>query len=145
MSAISGQLFTYLQSIQAYIAPPIAAVFLIGILWRGATAAGAAWSLAIGAVLGLSRLVLEINRESLDGIWYLMATENFLHVGFAFFTICALVLIGVSLVAPRALTAEQRALTLGGGRLEPDSQRRIDAALSAGVLALVGALWLIFS
>ena len=66
-------------------------------------------------------------------------------MGFIFFTICALVLIGVSLVAPRALTAEQRALTLGGGRLEPDSQRRIDAVLSAGVLVLVGGLWLIFS
>ena len=33
MKQISGQLYQYLQSVQAYISPPIAAVFLLGILW----------------------------------------------------------------------------------------------------------------
>ena len=29
----SGGLYTYIQSVQAYIAPPIAAVFLLGLFW----------------------------------------------------------------------------------------------------------------
>ncbi|MDH3255220.1 MAG: sodium:solute symporter, partial [Acidobacteriota bacterium] len=41
MSNISGVLYQYLQSVQAYISPPIAAVFLLGLLWRRLNAAGA--------------------------------------------------------------------------------------------------------
>src|SRR6185369_5814501 len=33
MSRISSQLWIYLQSVQAYISPPIAAVFLLGVFW----------------------------------------------------------------------------------------------------------------
>lgn len=145
MGAISGQLFTYLQSIQAYIAPPIAAVFLVGILWSRASAAGAAWALGVGAALGLARLLLEINKAELDGIWRASATENFLHVGFVFFVICTLVLIGVSLLVPARHTPESRALTLGQARADKDPARLSDAVLSAGVIGLIAALWLIFS
>ena len=41
MQMISGQLYHYLQSVQAYIAPPIAAVFLLGIFWKRLNAKGA--------------------------------------------------------------------------------------------------------
>src|SRR5262245_18822627 len=34
MDRISSQLYIYLQSVQAYIAPPIAAVFLLGVFWK---------------------------------------------------------------------------------------------------------------
>ena len=35
MKAVSGGgLYTYLQSVQAYIAPPIASVFLLGLFWK---------------------------------------------------------------------------------------------------------------
>ena len=33
-SSISGGLYTYLQSVQAYIAPPIASVFLLGLFGK---------------------------------------------------------------------------------------------------------------
>ena len=54
MELVSGQLYQYLQSVQAYISPPIAAVFLVGISWRRVNAAGAvanALANAIGAPL----------------------------------------------------------------------------------------------
>ena len=60
MKLISGQLYQYLQSVQAYIAPPIAAVFLLGILWRRVNCAGAMAALVTGFVAGLGRLVLEL-------------------------------------------------------------------------------------
>jgi len=56
MKFISGQLYVYLQSVQAYISPPIAAVFLIGVFWRRVNARGAIASLVTGFVLGMTRL-----------------------------------------------------------------------------------------
>ena len=35
-----GQLFTYLQTIQSYLAPPTFAVFLVGMLWPRLTEKG---------------------------------------------------------------------------------------------------------
>ena len=67
MDVISGQLYVYLQSVQAYISPPIAAVFLIGVLWPRANARGALAALFMGLVLGVGRLVLEVNEVSLSG------------------------------------------------------------------------------
>jgi len=45
MGRISSQLWIYLQSVQAYISPPIAAVFLLGVFWRRINGQGALASL----------------------------------------------------------------------------------------------------
>ena len=58
---LSGELYTYLQSVQAYIAPPIAAVFFVGLFWPRINAVGAMAALVGGFVLGMGRLVAEIN------------------------------------------------------------------------------------
>lgn len=55
-----GELFTYLQSIQAYLAPPTCAVFLIGMLTPKLTEKGALSSMLFGLALGLVRLALDI-------------------------------------------------------------------------------------
>jgi solute:Na+ symporter, SSS family len=103
MQNISGTLYTYLQSVQAYIAPPITAVFLLGLFWSRLNAAGAMASLVTGFVLGMLRLVLELNSESLSGValWY--AQINFMHIAILLFAISAAVLVLVSLLtAPPA-------------------------------------------
>ncbi len=97
MDKISGQLFVYLQSVQGYIAPPIAAVFLVGIMWRRVNAKGAIASLITGFVLGMSRLIAELNKEALDGFLFTFADINFLHFAFNLFLVCVAVLIFVSL------------------------------------------------
>ena len=48
---ISSQLYIYLQSVQAYISPPIAACFVLGILWPRLNGQGAISSLLTGFVL----------------------------------------------------------------------------------------------
>jgi len=78
MKIISGELYTYLQSVQAYIAPPIAAVFLMGIFWQRINSQGALACLVIGFSVGMTRLILEINKSSLTGFWYSVADLNFL-------------------------------------------------------------------
>jgi len=55
----SGQLFTYLQTIQSYLAPPTCAVFLIGMLWPRLTEAGALSSMLFGLGLAIARLAAD--------------------------------------------------------------------------------------
>ncbi len=100
-----GTLYTYLQSVQAYISPPIAAVFLFGIAWSRINAQGALASLLTGFVLGMARLILEImngaDRNGLgEGTLAYFAEINFLHMAILLFVICVVVLVGVSLATP---------------------------------------------
>jgi SSS family solute:Na+ symporter len=147
MEVISGQLYVYLQSVQAYISPPIAAVFLIGVLWRRANARGALAALFTGLVLGLGRLVLELNRASLSGWAEWLATINFLHFAILLFVLCSGVLVVVSLltqapdlerVGPLTVHYHRRLAGEGAWRFS-------DVALSAIVVALVAAAWWYFS
>ncbi|MBW3602576.1 MAG: sodium:solute symporter [Actinobacteria bacterium] len=103
---ISSTLYVYLQSVQGYIAPPIAAVFLLGIAWHRVNAQGAITSLLAGAVMGLTRFILELmnglNQDGLPAgtVWETVAEWNFLHVAAGLFVICVAILVGVSLVTP---------------------------------------------
>jgi len=46
-------LWQYLQSILSYLTPPVVAVFLLGLFWRRANAAGALAGLLVGVPLGV--------------------------------------------------------------------------------------------
>ncbi|MEO1085320.1 MAG: sodium:solute symporter, partial [Acidobacteriota bacterium] len=79
MANISGVLYQYLQSVQAYISPPIAAVFLLGLFSARLNAAGAMASLVSGFVLGMGRIALELQKDELTGVLHTFATINFLN------------------------------------------------------------------
>jgi len=146
MQLISGQLYQYLQSVQAYISPPIAAVFLIGLVSHRVNARGAIAALLIGFVLGSVRLIAELNKASLDGWLFTFADVNFLHFAFMLFVICSVVLILVSLTAPAPQAARIAGLTYAAGpRSGPVPERRtLDAALTLLLLACVAAVWWYF-
>ncbi|HPX42163.1 MAG TPA: sodium:solute symporter, partial [Candidatus Hydrogenedentes bacterium] len=92
MRFISGELYTYLQSVQSYIAPPITAVFLLGIFWKRVNAHGALAALFTGFVLGMGRLVAELMRHSLTGWLHTFATIHFLHFALFLFLLCCAIL-----------------------------------------------------
>lgn len=52
-----GSLFKYLQTVLAYISPPIVAVFLLGVFWKRCNGQGAFVSLMVGLVLAVVLLV----------------------------------------------------------------------------------------
>ena len=52
-------LYEYLQGVQAYLAPPIAAVFFLGVFMKRLNAAGCLAALVCGFALGLFRLALD--------------------------------------------------------------------------------------
>lgn len=112
MSYISGQLYQYLQSVQAYIAPPIAAVFLFGIFFKRVNGAGAMAAMVSGFVLGMGRLVLELNKGSLgDGLLFYIATINFLHFALLLFAVSTGILVVVSLLTRPVPNEQLRGLT----------------------------------
>jgi SSS family solute:Na+ symporter len=154
MKHISGQLYVYLQSVQAYISPPIAAVFLLGVSWKRVNSAGAIASLGTGFVLGAARLVLELTKESLSGALHWYADINFLHFAVFLFAICTGVLIAVSLMTTPQPDDKLAGLTFAtaasgargrGGDLGSDpGWRRRDSALSILLIVAVALVWLIF-
>jgi SSS family solute:Na+ symporter len=154
MKFISGQLYVYLQSVQAYISPPIAAVFLLGVFWRRVNSRGALASLLTGFVLGMARLVLELMKGSQSGFLYWYADINFLHFAILLFAVCTAVLVIVSLLTPPETEEKLAGLTFatakvprvgGGPELEADpAWRRRDLWLSVALVICVCLVWLYF-
>jgi SSS family solute:Na+ symporter len=54
---LGESLFVYIQSLYAFFAPPFAAVFLLGILWRRINAKGATVAVTLGFALGIAMKV----------------------------------------------------------------------------------------
>ena len=111
LQRVSGQLYHYLQSVQAYIAPPIAAVFLFGLFWKRINGTGALVALVGGFVLGMGRLVAEINADSLGGWLRLFVDINFLHFAIFLFLTCIGLLVIGSLLTPAPSAASIEGLT----------------------------------
>jgi SSS family solute:Na+ symporter len=100
---ISSQLYIYLQSVQAYISPPITACFVLGILWPRLNGTGAITSLLTGFVMGSVRFIAELMAASgirFSGFMEWLVKMNFLHYAILMFVVCSLVLIVVSLMSP---------------------------------------------
>ncbi|HEV2670992.1 MAG TPA: sodium:solute symporter [Gemmatimonadales bacterium] len=153
MKFISSQIYIYLQSVQAYIAPPIAACFLLGLFYRRLNGTGAMASLVTGLVLGVLRLVLELtNKASAGGLepgtlWHWIATINFLHYAVLLFVISTAVLFGVSMMTPPPPREKIEGLTYARGAPlegETSGERRFEVGLSVLLVALLGVLWIIF-
>jgi SSS family solute:Na+ symporter len=54
MSTVSGNLFDLFQGIIGYLAPPISAVFVLGVFWRRSTAPAALTTLILGSIISVS-------------------------------------------------------------------------------------------
>jgi len=149
MKLISGQIYQYLQSVQAYISPPIAAVFLIGIFWKRVNAKGAMAALLSGFVLGMIRLVTELNKDSLTGFFYTYADINFLHFALVLFLTCSAILIIVSVLSEPPAQEKIAGLTYGTPAPETTCDVREglakDIILSIILALAVSAVWLYFT
>ena len=52
-------LYGYLQAVQSYLAPPIFVVFFLGVFFKRMNAKGALWSMIVGFILGIFRMVVD--------------------------------------------------------------------------------------
>jgi SSS family solute:Na+ symporter len=152
-----GVMYQYLQNVQSYIAPPVTAVFLLGILWKRMTSDAAIATLFSGLILLISRLGSEIyfqeeilSGESVSGIAFTFATINFAHMAIFMFIFSIFVCVGVSLLSARPDYTRIKGLSFG--TMTPDmkeeyqnSFNRADLILSLILIGLVVSVLLYFT
>lgn len=144
------RMYIYLQSVQAYIAPPIASCFLIGVLWNRVNGKGAITSLLTGLVLGAARFILEIQHKlsplTNEFLKY-VATVNFLHYAVFLFVVCSGVLIGVSLASeiPNRKKLTHLTFSEAGDILrEKTPWHKVNVVASAVLATTLFSLWWVF-
>lgn len=100
-----GVMYQYLQNVQSYIAPPVTAVFLLGIIWKRVNAEAAITTLLAGLILLIFRLGSEIyyqpmiaSGQVIDNFMFAFATVNFSHMAILMFIFSALLCITVSIL-----------------------------------------------
>ncbi len=151
-----GGLYQYLQSVQGYLAPPITAVFLLGLFWKRMNSAGATSALAIGFVLGMIKLSLQSFFGAGEGKIHdpaflaAIADFNFLYATGVLMLISMIVMISVSLMTAPPTEAQTRGLTYGSihhlaGDEIKDSWDFGNKLMSGLILLLVGGMYLYFS
>ena len=144
-----GVMYQYLQNVQSYIAPPVTAIFLLGIVWKRVNSTAAITTLLAGFVLLVIRLGSEIyfqpqitSGEAVAHALYDFATINFAHMAIFMFVFSVILCVSTSLftTAPDyktivglsfgTLTEEQK-------QAHKDSYDTIDVVLSVLLVFLV--------
>ena len=147
-------IFKYLQSVQAYISPPIAAVFMLGLFFRRINAKGAMAALWTGFVLGVGRLFVEYLTSGYDkgtALWNVepgsivasFVEVNFLHFAIFLFVICSAVMVLVSLTAPPPDAERIKNITYS--KSGKKFSFNLDAGTSLLLVVIVLIIWFIFS
>lgn len=152
MANISGVLYEYLQSVQAYIAPPITAVFLMGIFHKRVNATGAFATLVMGIIMAFLRITLELIKDNFDpnSFLYELGDMNFLSFGAWFFLFCILFIIVVSLLSPAPSREKVVNLTFGTITAEEklknqNSYNWVDISISILIIIIVIGVMVFFN
>lgn len=152
MGKISDGLYSYLQNVQSYLAPPIAAVFLFGVFFKRLNAKGAYSAMVAGFVLGILKLTLQMFEDKLPagGFLHSFATINFLYFCIYLFLFSVAVMVVVSLLTPKPAEEQIRGLTFATTVAEDKASSRAswnktDVILSLIVVAIIIAVFCYFS
>jgi solute:Na+ symporter, SSS family len=173
MSSAKG-LYTYLQSVQAYIAPPIFAVFFLGIFIKRINGTGCMLGLIGGFALGMTRLLADVlldrkvkamqqMPEHAQKAYYEIARSvaehgtlfdkyasiNFAKMGVFFFIFAVILIVIGSLLTPRPSEEKLVGLTYGTITASQRAETRAswnkwDVIATAGVLVMILATYAFF-
>ena len=155
-------MYQYLQNVQSYIAPPVVAVFLLGILWKRVNAQAAITTLLSGLGLLILRLGSEIyfqqdilhfkatGEQLTSGVLYSFATINFSHMAIFMFIFSVGLIIAVSLATNPPNYELIRGLSFGtltseDKELSKDSYTTTDIVLSIVLVVIVIAILAYFT
>lgn len=152
MANISGVLYEYLQSVQSYIAPPITAVFLLGIFYKRINATGAFATLIMGIIVAFFRIALELLKENFDSdsVLYYLGDMNFLTFGAWFFLFCLIFMVVVSLLTEVPDKNQIANLTFGTISEEEKIKNKssynwVDVSVSIGIVLIVIGVMVFFN
>ena len=144
-----GVMYQYLQNVQSYIAPPVAAVFILGILWKRVNSKAAITTLMAGLILLIMRLSSEIyfqpeisSNTIVDSHMFVFATINFSHMAILMFIFSILLCIGVTLSTTEPEYSKIVGLSFGTLTKEQklenkNSYEKIDLILSVILVIIV--------
>jgi solute:Na+ symporter, SSS family len=153
-------LYEYLQGVQAYLAPPIAAVFFLGVFMPRLNAAGCLASLLVGFGLGVFRLVVDtpvtLGMMALEGgypagsFFWIVNNIYFQYYSLLIFVVSAVTLVAVSYAtdpppAERVAGLTRSTVSLADQRESRASWTAADVLASGVVLALIAAAYVYFS
>jgi len=119
MKYVSDALYVYLQSVQAYIAPPIFAVFFLGVFVKRINSSGCMAGMVGGSIIGMARLIAEVSRKYMEGsslyqegtFLYWFANVNFLYFCLILFSVSVGLIVMVSLLTPKPPEEKLNGLT----------------------------------
>ena len=115
-----GVMYQYLQNVQSYIAPPVTAVFLLGILWKRVNSTAAITTLFFGLILLVLRLGTEIyfqpeiaSGSIVPGFLFAFAKVNFSVMAIYMFFFSVILCVSVSLMTSEPDYQKIKGLSFG--------------------------------
>jgi SSS family solute:Na+ symporter len=152
MEKLGSVLYEYLQDVQSLLAPGIAAVFLLGVFTKSASAVGGLWGLSVGFVFGMFRLFVKVitNRwivpgdidagsignwirlraadpaglNAMDTFCVKFVAINWLHYCMFLFALCLVTIWVVSMFTPKPSAEQLQGLTYGSATKEQLEETR---------------------
>ncbi|MDA9750143.1 sodium:solute symporter [Flavobacteriales bacterium] len=152
-----GVMYQYLQNVQAYIAPPVTTVFLLGIIWKRVNAQASIVTLFAGLFLLILRLGSEIyyqpeiaSGSEVEGFLFLFATINFSYMAIWMFAFSVALCITVTLMTAEPDYERIKGLSFGTipAHLKTNKQKdysNIDIVLSFVLVLIVIGICIFFS
>ncbi len=146
-------LYDYLQNFQGFLAPPITAVFLLGLFSKRINARGALWGLGAGFAIGMTKLTIQtlVRSGAVSGglLGWIGAVNAYYFAG-ALFVFSVILVWAASATSPppeeRAIAGLTFASVTPAQRAENRaSWGAVEVAATAVVLGLVLTLYLYFS
>lgn len=155
VKAVNSQMYLFLQSTQAFISPPIAAVFLFGLLFKKISSQAAFVTLIAGEVIGLSRFANDL----LVNLGYVnhpmlvaYSSINFLHFAIFLFLTCSALLFLINFIAHTNAIERMNYLdySLRESILEIPSFKKISSSrtsfvMSGFILLIIIGVWSLWS
>jgi SSS family solute:Na+ symporter len=132
-------LWQYLQAVLAYAVPPVVALFVLGMFWRGATADGASATMLIGSLCGLALF--------LSNVVFRWTHIHFLYAAPILTAVDVGILAVASSLRPPERSSASTMWQASFGRTENPRRQPLwqdYRLLAAGLLALTAAIVIIF-
>lgn len=152
-------LYTYLQSVQGYLAPPIFVVFFFGVFWRRLNALGCFWALVSGFILGAIRMAIDTpvtmglhgfeNGYAPGSVLWILNNINFQYFSVIITVVSAVVMVAVSMLTAAPDYGKLHGLTFATTTPEQKAKTREgwtwrEVVFSAAILACISFAYLYF-
>jgi SSS family solute:Na+ symporter len=152
----ADSLYSYLQAVQSYLAPPVFVVFFFGVFWKRLNAEGCLWAMIVGFVIGVFRMLVD-TRPTLNpqfhypqgSFLWIVNNINFQYFSILITLVSALVMVVVSYLTPEPDYSKFKSLTYSTATPQDKARTRAswsgrDVASSAFVLLMILLAYLYF-